>query len=232
MTPGRNQLIERLPRTDRQRLLAQCETVALEQAALLCEQGRRSSHAYFPTEGFISLVTQTSGHPGLEVGLVGPEGMLGAELALGVPLAPWRGLVQGQGMALRIGRMALRRELARSKAVQNTLHRHLYVLMTQLAATAACVRFHLIGPRLARWLLTSQDRAQTDHFHITHETLSSMLGVRRVGITMAAGDLQRNGLISYHRGELTVLDRPGLEATACSCYGQDQRRFDEVMHRD
>lgn len=232
MTPGRNQLIERLPRADRQRLMAQCEAVALDQAAVLCEQGQSSSHAYFPTEGFISLVTETPGHPGLEVGLVGPEGMLGAELALGVPLAPWRGLVQGPGTALRIGRMALRRELMHSNAMRNSLHRHLYVLMTQLAATAACVRFHLIGPRLARWLLTSQDRAQTDHFHITHETLSSMLGVRRVGITMAAGDLQRSGLITYHRGEIIVLDRPGLEATACACYGQDQRRFDEVMHRD
>ena len=161
--------------------------------------------------------------------MVGREGMLGAQLALGVATAPLRALVQGAGTAWRIGAGAFRRELARSPALQRSLDRYLYVLMAQLAASAACLRFHLIGPRLARWLLMSQDRAQADSFRVTHEFLAYMLGVRRVGITAAAGGLQRSGLIDYHRGELTVLDRAGLEAAACDCYAADCKAYAATM---
>jgi CRP-like cAMP-binding protein len=224
-----NHLIELLPRKDRLRLLAICEPVRLDLAEVLCEPGKPTRHVYFPTESFISLIAPIGGKPSLEVGMVGREGMLGAQLALGVITAPLHALVQGPGAAWRIGSAAFRGELARSAALQRTLNRYLYVLMAQLAASAVCLRFHLIGPRLARWLLMSHDRAHSDRFEVTHEFLAYMLGVRRVGITAAAGALQHSGLIEYHRGHLTVLDRSGLEAAACGCYAADRRAYAEQL---
>jgi CRP-like cAMP-binding protein len=169
------------------------------------------------------------GSAALEVGMVGREGMLGVQVALDVDSVPLRALVQGLGQAWRIGRAPFRIELARNSALQRVMHRYVYVLMAQLAAAAGCLRFHLIGPRLARWLLMSQDRAQLDRFRVTHEFLAYMLGVRRVGITGAAGALQRAGLIEYRRGQLTVLDRPGLEAAACTCYAADRRVYQQLL---
>ena len=224
-----NHLIELLPRKDRQRLLAVCEPVQLALSAVLCEPHQPTRHVYFPTDGFISLVALVDGSPGVEVGMVGREGMLGAQMALGVSAAPWRALVQGQGAAWRIGAAAFRRELALSPALQHGLQRYLYVLMAQQSSAAGCLRFHLIGQRLARWLLMSQDRAHSDSFHVTHEFLAYMLGMRRVGVTMAASVLQRQGLIEYHRGELKVLNRKGLEATACSCYAADQQTYAQLL---
>lgn len=225
-----NHLIELLPDKDRARLLAICEPVQLVLSEVLSEPGNPISHVYFPTEGFISLVALLEGSPGVEVGMVGREGMLGAHLALRVVAAPLRAVVQGTGASWRIGTVAFRRELARSVSLQRGLNRYLYVLMAQQAAAAACLRFHLTGQRLARWLLMSHDRAHCDSFHVTHEFLAYMLGMRRVGITAAASALQRSGLIEYHRGELTVLDRRGLEAAACSCYAADRQTYAELLH--
>lgn len=177
------------------------------------------------------MITLIDGNPGPAVGMVGREGLLGAHLALGVSKAPLRALVQGPGRAWRIGAAAFRAELARSTPLQRGLGRYLYVLMAQLAAATACLRFHQISPRLARWLLMSQDRTHADHFHVTHEFLACMLGVRRVGVTAAAGALQHAGLIEYRRGELKVLDRAGLEAAACGCYAADRRTYDELLLR-
>jgi CRP-like cAMP-binding protein len=151
-------------------------------------------------------------------------------VVLGVRVAPLHGVVQGTGAAWRIETAAFERELLASEALQRGLHLYIQVLMTQLAASAACLRFHMIGPRMARWLLMTQDRAHSDAFPVTHEFLSYMLGVRRVGITIAAGVLQRAGLIEYHRGELKVLDRKGLEAAACSCYASDRRAYSDLIH--
>ncbi len=227
-----NDLIELLPCKDRQRLHALCRPVELMPTDVLCEPGRPTGHVYFPTEGFVSLLTVIDGAPGLEVGMVGREGLLGVHLALGVASAPLQAVVQGAGAAWRIEVRAFRGELARSAALQRTLNRYVAVVMAQLAALAACQRFHLIGPRLARWLLMSHDRAHDDGFRVTHESLARMLGVRRVGITNAAGALQRSGLIAYRRGDLRVLDRSGLEAVACGCYAADRRAYAALLHQD
>lgn len=229
MIPAKNHLIELLPASDRVRLLGRCELVPLQVSEVLDECGYHSGYAYFPAHAFITLLTQVDTHTGMKVGMVGREGMLGVHLSLGVSLAAVRAVVQGAGSAWRIGAEAFKRELALSVPLQRILHRYAHVSLTQLASSAACLRFHLICPRLARCLLMSQDRACSNTFHVTHELLASMLGVRRVGITMAAGALQRAGLIQYHRGELTVLDRTGLEAAACSCYASDQRAYAALL---
>lgn len=229
MSTVENHLIKLLPGKDRKSLLALCEPVELALADVLYEPSKPMRHAYFPLDGFISLLTLTAGSPALEVGMVGREGMLGAQLALGVAKAPLRAVVQGAGSAWRIDADAFRPELARNPNLQRVVDRYLGVLMAQLATSAGCLRFHLIGPRLARWLLMSQDRAHSDHFRVTHEFLAFMLGVRRVGITTAASALQRSGLITYRRGELTVVDRPGLEAAACGCLIADRRAYAALM---
>ena len=227
-SPG-NHLLNLLPCKDRTRFIAACDIVDLPLAQVLCEPGKPTKYVYFPTDGFISLIAVVKGSPGVEVGMVGREGMLGVQLALGVPTAPLHALVQGSGSALCMASKAFKIELAASPALQGELHRYLYVLMAQLAESAACVRFHQIGPRLARWLLMSQDRAQASSFEVTQEFLAYMLGVRRVGVTAAAGALQQSGLISYSRGRLTVLDRKGLERAACSCYAADRKTYAELM---
>ena len=224
-----NHLIDLLPRKDRMRFIGACENIELPLEQVLCEPGKPTKYVYFPTDGFISLIAVVKGSPGVEVGMVGREGMLGVQLALGVATAPLHALVQGTGTAWRIGTRAFKVELAASPALQNELHRYLYVLMAQLAESTACVRFHQIGPRLARWLLMSQDRSRASSFEVTQEFLAYMLGVRRVGITAAAGALQRNGLIAYSRGKLTVLDRKGLEQAACGCYAADQKTYAELL---
>jgi CRP-like cAMP-binding protein len=224
-----NHLIELLPRKDQRHLLAVCDPVELVLSAVLCESGQRTRYAYFPIDATISLVTPIEGKPVLEVGMVGREGMVGAQLVLGVATAPLHAVVQGRGKAWRVAAPEFRHELERSAALQECLNRYLYVLMSQLASSAACLRFHLIGPRLARWLLMTQDRAHAESFRVTHEFLAYMLGVRRVGITAAAGALQRDGLIEYRRGKLIVLNRRGLEAAACACYSLDRKSYAALL---
>jgi CRP-like cAMP-binding protein len=224
-----NQLIEGLPAKDRLRLLAQCESFHLMAGDVLYEPGETTRYAYFPTTAFIALLTRIDAHPGSAVGMVGHEGLLGAHLAFGVANAPLRALVQGTGLAWRMRSAAFRQQLSLSPSLRRCLSRYLYVLMTQFAASAACMRFHMIGPRLARWLLMSQDRANADTFYTTHESLAYMLGVRRVGVTTAAGALQRAGLISYHRGEVMILNRQGLAAASCSCYAADRQAYADLL---
>jgi CRP-like cAMP-binding protein len=225
-----NALIQLLPPAQRKHLIAQCEPIELVLAQVLCESGQVLAHAYFPLVGFVSLVVQVDKHPGLEVGMIGREGMLGSELALGMDTTPWRALSQGAGSCLRLEADTFRQLVRASPELQRVCHDHLLARLQQLTQSAACERFHAIGPRLARWLLMSQDRAHADTFHVTHEFMALMLGVRRVGVTMAASALQRSGLITYHRGELTVLDREGLEAEACSCYQADNASYRHQMH--
>jgi len=224
-----NHLLKLLPRNDRKRLLASCEPVQLSLSEVLGEPGIPTRYVYFPSDGFVSLVTLVDGSPGVEVGMVGREGMVGVQLLVGVLEAPWRALVQGQGTAWRLSATGFKRELALSQSLQCSLKHYLYVLMAQQAASAGCLRFHMIGQRLARWLLMSQDRAHSDSFHVTHEFLAYMLGMRRVGVTAAASTMQKNGLIQYHRGELKVLDRAGLEAAACGCYAADLHTYARLL---
>jgi CRP-like cAMP-binding protein len=213
-----NDLISMLPGKDRSRLLALCEPVELAFGTILCEADEPYHDVYFPLSGFISLVTEVSGHPQLEMGLIGSEGMLGATLMLGVDSAPLRAVVQGPGSALRMRAVDLRRQLAESPKLARTLSRYLYVLLAQLSQTAACTRFHEIQARLARWLLMTHDRAHADHFHLTHQYLADMLGVQRSAVTIAAGALQRRKLIRYTRGKISIMSRVGLEAASCECY--------------
>ena len=225
MPAPQNALIALLPATERKRLTAGCEPVMLELNDVICEPGDTLQFVHFPVDAFISLLGVQGDHTLLEVGMIGREGMLGVHRVLGVAQAPLRALVQGAGLSLRIASAALQAEIERSATLQAVLLRYTHVCMQQLTSSALCMRFHQVQPRLARWLLMTQDRAHSDRFQVTQEFLSSMLGVRRVGVTAAALALQRQGLIAYQRGDMQVLDRAGLETAACSCYANDMRAY-------
>lgn len=213
-----NQLLVRLPPADRDRIGAQSECIELLSGSVLYVPGHTIEHAYFPRTAVICLMATLPDHHPLEISLVGNEGMLGASLVLGVPTAPMQASVHTSGSCLRLSRLQLHAVLSEIPALRTTLNHYLHLQVMQLAQSAACIHFHDIEQRLARWLLMTHDRAHGDHFHFTHECLANMLGVRRSGVTLAAGLLQNQGLIQYTRGEITILDRKGLEAASCLCY--------------
>jgi len=227
--PAVNRLLAALPRQDLEFLLDQGEPIELGLAERLYHIGEPIAQVYFPSRSLISLVMPVDGSPGLEVGLIGNEGMLGVTLLLGVEVAPFHALVQGAGSALRLASAAFLDGLDRAPALRRELQRYLYVTMSQLAQTAACTRFHVVEERLARWLLMTQDRAHADTFHVTHVFLAYMLGVRRVGVTKAATSLQQQKLIRYHRGDITILDRAGLEAASCGCYRAGKDAYERIL---
>ena len=216
--PVANRLLDAVPRNHCQPLLAGLESVKLTFGEVLYEPGDSIRHVYFPSDALVSLLTLADGHLALEVGMVGHEGMVGLPLALGISVSPVRALVQGTGTAMRMTAARFRKEFRRCLPLQRVLYRYSHVLMAQVTQTAACNRFHVVEARLARWLLMTRDRVRSDQFRLTHEFLGAMLGVRRVGVTKAARALQKRKLISYSRGNITILDRQGLEAASCQCY--------------
>ncbi|MDF3020890.1 MAG: Crp/Fnr family transcriptional regulator [Steroidobacteraceae bacterium] len=224
-----NSLLAALPAMARRRLTAGQVPVDLIVPEILSDAGERIRHVYFPIDGFISLITPAKGRRQLEIGLVGSEGMLGVPLLLGVSISPFRAMVQGGGRAWRVDAATLQQEIMSNAGVRATLNRYLYVFLAQLMQTSTCTRFHRIDARLARWLLMTRDRAHTDHFHLTHEFLALMLGVRRVGVTRAATALQRRELIRYRRGDISVLDVRGLERAACACYAVDKGIYARII---
>jgi CRP-like cAMP-binding protein len=227
--PAVNRLLAGLPRTELRRILPGFETVQLAFAEVLHAPSRRLRHVYFPISSCISMVMPIDDSSCLEVGLIGDEGVFGIPLVFGIDVSTVRAVVQGPGSALRMDATSFRRELARSEALQQTIHRYVWVHMSQLARTAGCIRFHVLQARLARWLLMTQDRAHSDEFHVTHEFLALMLGVRRVSVTKAASELQQRNLIRYRRGNITVLDRRGLKSASCGCYSADLASYDRIL---
>ena len=225
MHESQNQLIALLPVRDQARLTKQCERVHLELNHIIFEPGEDLQHVYFPLQAFISLLAVETPDALLEVGMTGREGMLGVHTMLGVAQAPQRALVQGAGLSLRLSAAAFQAELLLSPALRLVMRRFVHVSMQQLATSALCMRFHLLGPRLARWLLMTHDRAGHDRFRVTQEFLSAMLGMRRVGVNAAAMSLQERGLIDYRRGDMHVRDRAGLEQASCSCYANNQKAY-------
>ncbi|WP_338114194.1 Crp/Fnr family transcriptional regulator [Thiorhodococcus mannitoliphagus] len=224
-----NRLLAALPKRDQRKILSHCQVVELRRGEVISEPGDRIREVYFPTGSFVSMVTPPADHSGLEVRLVGNEGMIGTPLILGVEITQIRTFVQGAGPAWRMSDARFGEALRQSDALRARLHRYLDVLMNQSTQLLACTRFHLVEARLARWLLMTQDRAHSDHFHITHELLALLLGVRRVGVTKAASALQARKLIHYHRGDITVLDRAGLQDAACGCYGAAEAMYAQVL---
>ena len=224
-----NALIASLPRRESVRFAALCDRVTLVPGEILCESDQPFLRAYFPVTGIISVMATMAYGPPLELGLIGYDGVLGATLSLGIPAAPTRGIVQGAGSALVIGVAQLRIELGRSPRLLRIMHRYQFRLLMQMMQTATCTHFHEIQPRLVRCLLMIHDLSVSDSVHLTHHDLARILGVRRSGVTIAAGALQHRGLITYTRGDIRILDRAGLEAAACACYGalidKQQRLF-------
>lgn len=224
-----NRLLATLPAHARNELLAQCERVDLACDDQLVDIGGRILHAYFPIHSRISLKITVNQHADFEVTQIGNEGMCGMPLALDIDISPVQASVQCGGAALRIPAVEFGYVLENEPALRQAIKRYIYVQMKQLAQLAACNRYHLVEERLARCLLMMVDRAGTDELHITHDALARILGVRRVGITNAAGSLQKRHLMCYSRGIITVSDRDGLEAASCACYRADKEIYDDIM---
>lgn len=228
--PRVNGLLAALPRMVQEQFIARCDKVELVLAQVLCKPGDLIHHVYFPTESYISLISQIDQHSNLEIALVGNEGMHGIAPALGVNVSMLYVLVQGAGTALRMKTSVFRQELLRKPLLQKIINHYIFVRLSQIAQAAACTRFHVVEARMARWLLMTQDRAFSNKLNITQEFLAYMLGVRRVGITEAASSLQKRQLIVYKRGTITIINRMGLEAASCGCYQTDRETYDRTMN--
>jgi len=217
-TSLQNVVLSSIPARELKRLQANLEPVSLAFGEVLYEPGERIRHVYFPTDSLISLLTIVDRRRSLEVGMVGNEGMAGMPFILGVGVSGVRALVQGEGAALRMEAASFRIEFDRSRGLQQALYRYTYALMAQISQTAACNRFHSAEERLARWLLMTRDRVRSERFGLTHAFLGHMLGLRREGVTEAASELKRRGLIAYARGQIHILNSKGLLASSCCCF--------------
>jgi len=223
-----NRFLSQLPAAYRTRFVASCAPVELNFADVITQPGDPLTHVYFPGGSFISQIAQIE-RRGIEVALVGDEGMYGIQVGMGLLDSPVKAVVQGAGPALRMPVAAFHRHLEKSPELRRQLSRYTYVVYSQVIQSAGCNRFHVVEQRLARWLLMTADRAHSRMFHITQAFLAMMLGVRRVGVTKAASELQARGLIRYTRGHVQILDLKGLRQTACSCYRTDLARYERIF---
>jgi CRP-like cAMP-binding protein len=213
-----NRVLAALPRKDYQKLLPSLETVALGFGDILYQAHGKIRYMYFPNDSFVSMLTSVDVGHAVEVGLIGSEGMIGVPMALGVAVSPFRAVVQGGGTALRMTTEDFRRNFRQSAALKREVFLFTHLLMIQIAQTAACNRFHVVAQRMARWMLMTRDRVNSNEFRITQEFLALMLGVRRVGVSLAMVSLRERKLIDYRKGTITILDHGGLVASACGCY--------------
>jgi CRP-like cAMP-binding protein len=227
--PRQNHLLRALPAPEAERLLPQLEFVPMPLGNVLYESGSQLRYVYFPTTSIISLLYVMEDGASAEIAVVGNEGMVGVALFMGGETTPSRALVQSAGHAYRLKGQILKEEFRRAAGLQHLLLRYTQALLTQMAQTAVCNRHHSVDQQLCRWLLLSLDRLPTNKLTMTQELIANMLGVRREGVTEAAGKLQTAGLIHYSRGQITVLDRPRLEGQACECYGVVKKEFDRLL---
>jgi CRP-like cAMP-binding protein len=225
----KNLLLAALPAADFARLAPRLEPVALPLGWALYEAGDRQAHVYFPTEGIVSLLYVMEYGASAEIAVAGNEGLIGVSLFMGGGSTPSRAIVQSAGQAYRLGAEILKREFERGGALQHLLLRYTQALITQMAQTAVCNRHHSVDEQLCRWLLLSLDRLSSLEIKMTQELIANMLGVRREGVTEAPRKLQETSLIRYRRGKITVLDRAGLEARSCECYGVVKKEFDRLL---
>ncbi len=227
--PRLNQLLAALPDADWKRWLPRLEHVQMPLGQVLYESGRTLSHVYFPTTAIVSLLYVMENGASAEIAVVGNEGVVGISLFMGGGSTPSRAVVQSAGAGFRLTSAVVKDEFDHSHPVMHLLLRYTQALITQMSQTAVCNRHHSLDQQLCRWLLLSLDRLQGNELVMTQELISNMLGVRREGVTEAALDLQKVGLIRYARGRITVLDRPGLELRTCECYAVVRREYDRLL---
>ena len=228
-TPEMNRLLAVLPAADRERLYPHLEPVSMALGDVVYESGSLQEYVYFPTTSIVSLLYVMADGASAEIAVVGNDGMVGIALFMGGETTPSRAVVQSAGSAFRLSGHVLKREFTRGGALQHLLLRYTQALLTQMAQTAVCNRHHSIDQQLCRWLLLSHDRLSSNTLIMTQELIANMLGVRREGVTEAAGALQDAGLIRYSRGRITVVDRPGLERRSCECYDVVRRESDRLL---
>lgn len=227
--PRQNHLLAALPAEDLERLNKRLKLVTLPLAEALYESGSRQRAVYFPTTAIVSLLYMLADGASAEIAVVGNEGIIGVSLFMGGETTPSRAVVQSAGYAYRMSGKFLKEEFTRGGAMQHLLLRYTQALLTQMAQTAVCNRHHSVDQQLCRWLLLSLDRLVGNELVMTQELIANMLGVRREGVTEAAGHLQSAGLIKYSRGRITVLDRAGLESRTCECYAVVKKEFDRLL---
>jgi len=233
-SPKQNQLLDALPEADYLRIQDMLEYISMPLGEVLYESGGRLKHVYFPTTSIVSLLYVLESGASAEIAVVGNEGILGISLFMGGETTPSRAVVQSAGYGYRMRASFLKQEFSRAGPMNQLLLRYTQALITQMAQTAVCNRHHSIEQQLCRWLLLSLDRLAADDLNMTQELIANMLGVRREGVTEAAGKLQSAGLIEYSRGHIRVLDRPKLETRVCECYQVVKTEFDRLlpkMHR-
>lgn len=228
-TPDQNHLLAALPAELYARLLPSLELIPLPLGWAVYESGRNQGYVYFPTTSIVSLLYVMEDGSSAEIAIVGNDGVVGIALFMGGETTPSRAVVQSAGYGYRLKASILKAEFEQGGALQHMLLRYTQALITQMAQTAVCNRHHSVEQQLCRWLLLSLDRLPSNELKMTQELIANMLGVRREGVTEAAGKLQKEGLINYSRGHIIVLDRPALEMRVCECYAVVKKEMDRLL---